>query len=54
MVKINKLTDISTISTNFNKNKKSVIVEMVMIKFGLTILITEILEFWEWSWSNLA
>jgi hypothetical protein len=43
MVKINRYFN------NFNKfqqQKKSGIVEMVMIKFGLTILTTEILEFW--------
>jgi hypothetical protein len=34
-------------------NKKSGIVEMVTIKFQLTILTTVILEFWDWSWSNL-
>jgi hypothetical protein len=33
---------LTTISTNFN-SKKAGIVEMVMIKFGLTILTTEIL-----------
>jgi hypothetical protein len=39
MVKWSKLTDISTTSTNFNNfhQKLSGIVEMVMIKFGLTI-----------------
>jgi hypothetical protein len=41
LVKWSKLTDISTISTNFN-NKKSRIVEIVMIKFGLTILTMKI------------
>jgi hypothetical protein len=40
-----KLTDISTISMSFDdfNSKKSGIVEMVMIKFDLTILTTEIL-----------
>ena len=56
MIKWSKLTDISTISTNFKNfnNKKSGIVEIVMIKFGLTILTMKIMEFWGWSWSKLA
>jgi hypothetical protein len=41
MVKWSKLTDISTIFNNFN-NKKSGIVEIFMIKFGLTILTMKI------------
>jgi hypothetical protein len=41
MVKWSKLTDISTISTNCNNSttKKSGIVEIVLIKFGLTMKI---------------
>jgi hypothetical protein len=46
-----KLTDISTISTNLH-NKKTGIVDMVMTKFGLSILTMKILEFWGWSQSN--
>jgi hypothetical protein len=51
-----KLTDISTILTNLKNfnDKKSRIAEIVMIKFGLTILIMKILEFWGWSWSKLT
>jgi hypothetical protein len=53
LVKWSKLTDISTNFKNFN-NKKSRIEEIIMIKFGLTILTMKILEFLGWSWSNLA
>jgi hypothetical protein len=45
MVKWSKLTDISTNFKNFI-NKKSGIVEIVMIKYGLTILTMKILEIW--------
>jgi hypothetical protein len=51
MGKINRYFD------NFNKNsttKKFGILEIDMIKFGLTILTMSTLEFWGWSMSKLA
>jgi hypothetical protein len=48
MVKWSKLTDISTISTI----KKSGIVEMIKIKFGLNILTKKVLQSLGWSWSK--
>jgi hypothetical protein len=53
MVKWSKLADIST-SQQISTTKKSGIVEIFMIKFGLIILTMKILEFWGWSWSKLA
>jgi hypothetical protein len=53
MVKIEIFQQFQQISAR-STTKKSGIVEKVMIKFGLTILTTEVLEFWEWQWSNLV